>query len=680
MAAIPNDTPVPDASLQAFFDRLRHANPFALNRVVPSTADGEDADSVHQKEFDRLLGLARQAHEQSTGVGVVLWGEAGIGKSHLLARLGKWARTRPERAVLVSLANLQAGPEQLPRSLLRAVVSVLTRGRGRGFCDTPLFRLANATVRHALAGRDPGPHTWPAARRAFERLADRLGEPAPGQAAVVDRRIYHALFGFFRGAYPTAGATDDGTARLAVRWLEGDPLDADEADALATAAGVPRAAMAPVADDEDVKKVLAALAQSAAFRGRPFVLAFDQVDNLEPEQAGALARFLHALLDAAGNLLVVTAGMRETLIRWQAAAVIQRSAWDRIGQYEIELLRVRLPEARRILEVRLQAWQRRWAELPEVRRQVRADGLFPLGHAWADQALGGKIDFRPRDVINWAREGWYAQQERLGRLGGPAWLATWPGEGRLVYPPAPTAEQVERLVDDKIDAKLAEHKGDRQREPAGLPPDGDNLVGLLHHLLRHCVAATSVVDVRGPEAPRRGSTPPYDLELRQRPAPDGAEVRTGLRCLVAGHRTARAAALRALLQDRRPPERVVLVTDERRPLDLGAKGREYLDHLHADFGGRFIHVELSFGEYAELEALRAVVGLARSGDLEVELPGGSGRRIEEGEVIDSYRRRQVLLRYPLLRLLLTGEEGEAASPAADRLLASAARPTPAPDE
>jgi hypothetical protein len=65
---------------------------------------------------------------------------------------------------------------------------------------------------------------------------------------------------------------------------------------------------------------------------------------------------------------------------------------------------------------------------------------------------------------------------------------------------------------------------------------------------------------------------------------------------------------------------------------------------------------LTFDRYAELEALQGVVGLARSGDLDIELPGGMSRRVAEQEVIESHLRCGRYLAHPLLRLLLRGTE------------------------
>src|SRR4029077_7423222 len=90
----------------------------------------------------------------------------------------------------------------------------------------------------------------------------------------------------------------------------------------------------PVAleDNQQLKQVLIVLSRLALAHGRPFLLALDQVDNLEAEQFAALARFLEAVLDKAPNLLIVTAGIWSTLSRWHQEGVVQISAWDRIAQ------------------------------------------------------------------------------------------------------------------------------------------------------------------------------------------------------------------------------------------------------------------------------------------------------------------------------------------------------------
>jgi hypothetical protein len=651
------DVPPATPTLDDFFERIRSANPFAVNRVGVSTAGTEDAPNIHHRPYARLLELAERARQQRLGVGALLWGEAGIGKSHLLARLGRWAGMDQKQAVFVYLTNLQAQPEQMPRSLLRCVVSILTGGLTARFYRTPLFRLLNAAIRQAL--HDEGTrHSWHEGEAAYRTLVDDLCGASPGQAAVVDRQVYGALFRFFRSAYLARAQSDDGVAALAARWLAGDALDPDEAGRLGVAVGSGREPAA-LTDDEQVKRVLIALAQIASYRQQPLLLGFDQVDNLEPEQFAALARFLHALLDSAANLLVVTAGVRETIARWKERGVIQASTWDRLAEHEIELQRVTVPEARQVVQARLQPFQEAFLSLPPVKDLVQKDYLFPLGEAWAKEFLGDKIEVRPRDVVTWAREGWRRRQEAVEEQGGTAWLARWEGATPPPPPPPPlTEEEIRRLIDEKVDARMQEHRRQRELEPQTLPPDADNLAGLLLALLRRCAEGgrfPALVRVERLPRPRYGPPPAYDLVLRG-PGPDGKGSRTGVLCLVVGNRNTMAAFLRRLAEEGEPPERVVLVTDERRPLDPAERGREYLDEVRREYRSRFRHVELTFEEYAGLDALQAAVGLARSGDLEVELPGGTARRVSEDEVLDSHQRRARYLAQPLLRLLLTGDE------------------------
>ena len=76
------------------------------------------------------------------------------------------------------------------------------------------------------------------------------------------------------------------------------------------------------------------------------------------------------------------------------------------------------------------------------------------------------------------------------------------------------------------------------------------------------------------------------------------------------------------------------------PLPLASKGREYLEDLAARGEQRFRHIVVNFDQYAELDALLAIIGLALSGDLEIELPGGRVRLLSEDETIASHGRQR----------------------------------------
>jgi hypothetical protein len=643
--------PAPDAAaLEDFYRRVAAVNPFLDNRVSGPAPAEVDVEGIHQAAFNRLTALAREALAARRGVGAVLWGEAGIGKSHVLARLGRWAEA--DGACFLLLHNLQAAPEHLPRSLLHAVVSTLARGRRRGLYGTPLYELARAVVGEAV-GHDRSFYTWDRLERAYSAFLDRQGPADLTGPALIDRAVYEVAFRLFRSAYREHRGREHGAeAEWAARWLGGQALGPDEARDLGLA---PRGSNEPVAlaDNQQVKQVLAALTRLAAAAGRPFVLAFDQVDNLDADQAAALARFLEALIDGAPNLLVVTAGVQPTLLHWREDRVIQESAWDRLAQFQVQLHRLSAVEALEVVRARLRAFRAPYADVGAIRLWLRRDDLYPLGRGWYERHLHDRVDVRPRDVINWAREGWRAQQEALAREGGPDWLANWTGAALNAVEPLPP-ESLEAVIDRKVDERMAERRARRGAEPAGLPADADHLMGLLKALLVQCRDAGryGVREVEQMPPPRAGARPTYDLSLRRR-LPDGGAEQVGTLAVTEENAIAVAAFLRRLAEDGRPLDRVVLVTDERVGLPLGERGQEYLQELRERGPERFEVIELSFAEYAELDAMQAVVGDARSGDLEVE--ARPGRPLTDREVIDSHGRRGRYLACRLLRRLLAPE-------------------------
>jgi hypothetical protein len=651
------------AGLDEFFAWVGDANPFTDNRVNGPSENDIDVDAVHQAPFDRLVSLAKEAQHERRGLGVVLWGEAGIGKSHLLSRLSRWAEHDHKYPCFVYLHNLQAAPDNLPRSLLQATLSSLTRGKVRRLWETTLFRLTNAAVREALRQAGVAEPSWVAAEKSWGLLVERL-QDSP-RSALVDRTVYEVLFRFFSSAYQAREQQgDERVAGLAVRWLSGDYLDPAEASELNLPPGRSRDEPVALADNQQIKQVLVALTQLALWRGQPFLLCFDQVDNLDRDQVGALGRFLEALIDSAANLLVVTCGVQATLMEWLADKVIQASAWDRVAQFEIGLQRVTEPEAIGIIAARLERSLKPFHDLEPVRQRLLADPLFPLGRPWIRAFLEGKMAFRPRDVLNWAREGWRREQEALRHMVGVAWLAAWgggsvPPDGEAV---PPSLVQVRDAIDNKVAQKIAEQKALRQAQPESLPPDADNLAGLVLALLEQCRQTGglgAILDLDRPRPAKFGQPPLYQLAVEQGGA-NGQRQRTGLLFLTTSSATSTAAFLRRLLQEPQPPQRLLLVTDERRPLPMGAKGEEYIEQLCQRPDSQFQRIELTFADYADLDALQAAVGLARSGDLEIELPAGQSRRVTEREVIESHHRQGRYATAALLREVLGDQGGESA--------------------
>jgi hypothetical protein len=145
---------------------------------------------------------------------------------------------------------------------------------------------------------------------------------------------------------------------------------------------------------------------------------------------------------------------------------------------------------------------------------------------------------------------------------------------------------------------------------------------------------------KGPKLP----LPPYDLLVRKRRDGDGREVTTGVLFVT-----------NAGIDDRPPDHRLLVTDQEQRPLKVGAQGLEYYRDLEKLGPAKFEHLKINFAQYAALDALREVVGMAKSGDLEIDVPPGKIHPVAEDEVIASHHRRDRYRGHPLLRPLLTEE-------------------------
>ncbi len=640
-----------NAGLDELVRQILAGNPFTDNRVNGPAAGLTDAHDIHRSGFERLTALALEARDQRRGLGAVLWGEAGIGKSHVLARLGRWSEEE-DHACFVYLHNLQASPEGLPRSLLKTVVSILTNGWVSRFHRTPLFRLVANFALEACGYPSEGSQTWREIKRAYSRLVDQESGRGATHAAIADRTVYSVLLQFFYSAYAAKhGKSNDDVAALAIRWLSGDFLDPADAQRLRLPPASNRGEPIRLADNQQIKAVLVTFCRLALAARQPFLLCFDQADNLDDAQMAALARFLEALIDAAPNLLVVTAGIQASLLHWRNSKIIQDSAWDRLAQFEVSLQRVTPEQAQRIIAARIAGSLGSLCERPPLRDLLANDPLFPLGQTWWAEFRGDRIDLRPRDVLNWAREGWRREQETLTLKGGAEWLESW---SHREIPPdksEPTSDEKQKAVDRRVIQQVEDQRAQRRAHPETLPPDGERLLGLIRALLDQCRQASPeygivVVEQQpGTSATRRS----FDLLLRRRSG-DWEHVARLLIVVTAAAVTA-AGYLRRLLKAAAAPGQVVLVTDKRQPLPLGSRGHEYFNKLKQVSPGGFRQVELTFDDIAMLDALQAVVGLARSSDLEVEIEGRS-RPLTESEVREALHRLGLYRSAPLLRDLL----------------------------
>lgn len=190
-----------------------------------------------------------------------------------------------------------------------------------------------------------------------------------------------------------------------------------------------------------------------------------------------------------------------------------------------------------------------------------------------------------------------------------------------------------------------------------MPASEERLTELVRNLLGLCRdnPAYTLVDFEVCSAKASA----YDLWVTERS--EGREVATGVAFIVPTSAapksvaTATTNALKSILNAAPVPGHRIAVTLEERPLRLGPRGKEYLDALHSLGPQAFKHIELKLEDYALLDSMLAVLRLAKSDELEIEIESGRSRAITEKEVELSLHRRQWLLRQKLLVDLLTEE-------------------------
>lgn len=645
-----------EPSLEMFAEHLQHANPFDENRVTQTDSLVNDVRAIHADAFEQLTSRARKASQnKDMGCGIVVTGPPGVGKSHLLARFGEWARR--EKYPFVYLLNLQAGPNDILRTILRTSISILTKGMTTSPRETRLYRLVSATINQALTAQNlMHPVDVSTAQKAYQALRSRLdGDPS----------IYHVMWMFFEDIFCRInGRSASGRAELAKRWLSGGYLDPHEAKLLELNAAMVSEEGCTL-DLEQMKEVLKVLCQFAGFRQRSFILCFDQVDTLTTDQAKSWSATTHALLDICPRLLVVTSGVDNTFIGWARQTLIPQSSWDRIRQFSINLSGIDGEAARTMIQDRLRVGLARFESLPEANALRTRDALFPLGETWSKRTLfeatgEKKSDLRPRSVINQAGSAWDREAVAIRQLGATEWLANWPHDADG---PTPFEDEIEidlpRVIDQRVAAKIEEHRQSRLLRPEELPVDAGNVAGLLTSILKSCERASLPYKTESysqfggiVESPTKSrNKPAFQLLIEQRSG-SLTDHKTTIGVAIAEASSGNAATnlLKRIiteLGDSDGPDRAILIVDGRDPLELANKGQEYLEELKSQ-SDRFSCETLDFEQYAMLDAFEAVVGMARSGDLEAVLSQGISRPISEDEVYESHHRNQRYLYPPVL--------------------------------
>lgn len=349
-------------------------NPFSSDVVSsPEQAIGPDVTQIHHAVF----ATCQKAYESVAVLGqshsVLLYGEAGCGKTHLLGRFRRWLAG--EQGSLPSIppalfvaVRVDTAPSQVWRHLRRRVAEELTMKRADGNIplDGILLRFSSPHGRDLSAAFDE------------QRVKD------------LDLGLMRVLEHFAVGQH----------RRVCRAWLAGDGLS----DADLQALKLSQATLEEIEEDyaeTSARRVVLALIRLCF--PSPVVLCFDQLEALDiAQQAKSFALFDRmgaSLVDDTENSLVVSTVLASFLTRLEDDSPTD---FVRISKEQAHLQPLDWEQSKALVEARLALVPELAGETPIPESSLRA--FFETQHGSCN----------PRRLIHHARQLFADWQERDG--------------------------------------------------------------------------------------------------------------------------------------------------------------------------------------------------------------------------------------------------------------------------
>lgn len=583
-------------TLEALAAVIQGKNPFAVNRIVVGDESLVDVEHIHASAFSRLTASIEEARMRRTALGIALLGDVGVGKSHLIGRLTRWAADHG--VTLAKLHNVMASPARMARYVLEQLVDQLGAPRERPQASA-LYRFA-----HAAFVKDREGPLGLTTEDAFRAYADEVARRTMGRPDALE--VVHA-------------------------WLRGDRIEREEPLPFAPLGRLREG----LEDDADVEQVISDLASLAARAGEVLVLVADQVDNLDDDRIVALSSFLHALLDRAENLVVISSGVRASIESFVERGRIPEAAWDRLAERKVAVHAIKADDGRAILGARVNALLHPFFQVPEVEARRLANPLFPLRIADFERFVTGAVDVRPRELISFGRSRWQDEAAILEAKGPYGWLESW-ADARSVTEPPPRAEQIGALARAALEASS--------------PPVFGS--GEWSAMVRELVAD----DLFGPDSTFDTRTPPktwseYASLLVFEQKPPAALARLAFVFSTARGGTQGYQVVKKLSQCFIAFDRLVLVThSERAPLKTGTAGSHLMKTIISS--SKFFHVKVRDEDLTSLHAMVGFLRQARAKQLRVELAGGGFDEVSLEEAISALRGMSEVMTHPMLKPFL----------------------------
>jgi hypothetical protein len=556
-------------------------NPFRSSIVSdPWKSLEADVPSIHQGAFARCCEAIAWVRAMGRTTGVLAHGEAGSGKTHLLARLraqiareaeaaGPSGSGGIEEAIFVSV-QLQTSAKMIWRHLRRRVASDLIRREDGAVSQFDRLLLHLLTKNNLVAGNG---QEWleriRGEARGFDRLLGTLSDlfgmiDSRGQITYKLRLVIASLL--LKWHVVEAGA-----------WLRGESLPKAALQKLGIDAsgGDEEAGEAEEQDDQDSQVVFGLC--GLATPELPLVFCFDQIEALQThayDRAGLVAfGQMVSELNASTQCVLIISCIQSSFLD-TIGRVVRDADFDRIKAFgEVTLNPVTSEEALQLVRARLDA-------LPELKR-LRAAQVEPLWPLQKSEIMRGFTPpFTARRLLSHCADLFEAR--RSGAELTPP----------VLPPPAPMHQFLDQALEERRQKSLKDSE----------PSQTDDI-------LKHGLPAMVYL---APEAWRQNSREASGEVDMQFEAPHRSVAVSVCNSRHWPSLVKKLARLNAQLDEGRLKE-LVLLRDGRTPIGANAvKTRSLRDELLRK-GARW--VEPSLEALAALDALRRLLADAQAGDL-----------------------------------------------------------------